>query len=120
MFREGSDLVRQAANFAPGQLPRVQFAECADMECLLLRVEQTCSERQPMTALAQSGHQEVELSGCSARTRSGLTGSLFIRNSIASSGVSPRPRAAKSQVQQIQASPAMTRCRFASDPLDCA
>ena len=73
MFREGSDLVRQAANFAPGQLPRVQFAECADMECLLLRVEQTCSERRPMTAFAQSGHQEVEPSGCSARTRSGLT-----------------------------------------------
>src|ERR1035437_9025942 len=43
----------------------------------------------------------------------------FIHNSIASSGVSPRPSAAKSQVQQIRASPAMTRCRFASVPLDC-
>ena len=46
-------------------------------------------------------------------------GASFIHNSIASSGVSPRPSAAKSQVQQIRASPAMTRCRFASVPLDC-
>ena len=62
--------------------------------------------------------------GCSARTRHPLKrinrGASFIRNSRASSGVLPRPSAAKSQVQQIQASPAMTRCRFASVPLDCA
>jgi hypothetical protein len=47
-------------------------------------------------------------------------GASFIRNSTASSGVLPRPSAAKSQVQQIQASAAMTRCRFASVPPDCA
>ena len=37
---------------------------------------------------------------------------------ITSSGVLPRPSAAKSQVQQIQASPAKTRCRSASVPPD--
>src|SRR6266850_547234 len=45
-------------------------------------------------------------------------GASFIRNSITSYGVLPRPSAAKSQVQQIQATPAMTRCRSASVPLD--
>jgi hypothetical protein len=47
-------------------------------------------------------------------------GASFIRNSITSTGVLPRPSAAKSQVRQIRASPAMTRCRFALVPLDCA
>src|SRR6266705_1294483 len=42
-------------------------------------------------------------------------GASFIRDSTASSGVLPQPSAAKSQVQQILASPAMTRCRFSSD-----
>src|SRR2546429_5605409 len=43
MFREGSDLVRQAANFAPGQLPRIQFAEWAVIERpLLARRSLTC------------------------------------------------------------------------------
>src|SRR5260370_2563985 len=45
-------------------------------------------------------------------------GASFIRNSITSYGVLPRPNAAKSQVQQIQASPAITRCRSASVPPD--
>src|ERR1700675_1453537 len=57
--------------------------------------------------------------GCSARTRHPLKrinrGASFIRDSTASSGVSPQPSTAKSQVQQIRASPAMTRCRFSSD-----
>src|SRR5258708_23799969 len=47
-------------------------------------------------------------------------GASFIRNSTASCGVLPRPSPAKSQIQQIQVSQAMPRCRFASVPLDCA
>src|SRR5216683_431450 len=46
-------------------------------------------------------------------------GAFFIRDSITSSGVLPRPSVAKSQVRQIQASPAMTQCRSASAPPDC-
>jgi hypothetical protein len=74
-------------------------------------------------SFAHLGHQAAECR-CSTRTRHPLKrinrGASFIRNSTAPSGVSPRPSAAKSQVQQIQTSPAMTRCRFASVPLDCA
>src|ERR1700686_3877088 len=69
------------------------------------------------------GHQVADCGRKSRANRQPLKrinrGASFIHNSIASSGVSPRPSAAKSQVQQIQASPAMTRCRFASVPLDC-
>ena len=61
--------------------------------------------------------------GCSARTRHPLKrinrGASFIRNSITSFGVLPRPSAAKFRVHQIRAFPAMTRCRSASVPPDC-
>ena len=69
------------------------------------------------------GHQVADCGRKSRANRQPLKrinrGASFMHNSIASSEVSPRPGAAKSQVQQIQASPAMTRCRFASVPLDC-
>src|SRR5712692_1526288 len=81
-----------------------------DLECPLLT--------------AHLGHQVADCGRMSRANRQPLKrinrAAAFIHNSTASSGGSPRPIAAKSQVQQIQASPAMTRCRFASAPLDCA
>ena len=60
--------------------------------------------------------------GCTAGTHHPLKRisrrASLIRNSTACSGVLPRPSAAKFPIQQIQASLAMTRCRFASVPVD--
>jgi hypothetical protein len=81
-------------------------------------------KRRLVTAHTHFGHQVADCGRMSRGKRQPLKrinrGASFIHNWTASSGVLPRPCVAKSQVQQIQASQAMTRCRFASVPLDCA
>lgn len=82
------------------------------------RLSGTCRAQAATVSLAASAASAAGMR-CVGNV-SAQDGASFIRHSITSFGVLPRPSGVKSQVRQIQASPAMTRCRFASVPLDCA
>jgi hypothetical protein len=94
-------------------MPRLLLAQMRSADC----IEQCPSSRAKRKTYARTEFFSVWTQSGHSAIRHPLKrinrGASFIRNSITSSGVLPRPSAAKFRVHQIRAFPAMTRCRSA-------